>query len=482
MRTSTISGRIPREASATHRRVDLARVILLGAVLIAGSVMNVTAYESVEPLIVAACFYAFGSALTLVPGLGGRQERRQFTTVFIIVWMVSGIAAIYARVFGDYEQLFSDAANFYYYSATGYSSLSMEDLLELTEGAGAVVLWSYVYEVFEALGFERLPYVGIGFNVLQIGLSAVLAVKIVRSCFGEDDARLDRLGLLIGTCGTLWLFGAMHLRDAAIMLLASALIYAWVTTLTRISGARLLVLLVFSVLASFAFQTLRQEFVFVPAILLLAAVFVMMAFGARQVPAHWIVLLLAVGIAAVIGLAILNFEDLSKALETGKTEYGEEAAQVSSHDSLGTKFIVDAILPLRLLLGSIYLYVFPIPVWVGFQTESAYNLFKSANAIYFYFVGPLLALAAYEIYRSRELRTLPVMFLSTVIVGFTLAIAGTSLETRHIGSFLVPLVVLALIPDLGRAAVWRTYRYLVGIVVFGAVAVHMLWAVLKFGI
>lgn len=482
MHLMTISPGNPRDAVFARRQVDFTRAILLGIVLIAGAIMNVTAYESLEPLIVAACFYTAGWAVLLLPALGGDAERKQFSSAFIIVWAVSGIAAVYARVFGDYEQLYSDAANFFYYSASGFRSLSMEDLLELTEGAGAVVLWSYVYDLFEVFGFDKQPYVGIGFNVFQIGLIAALAVKIAKVCFGEDSSRIDRLGLIVGTCGTIWIFGALHLRDAAIMLLATGLIYAWVATLARISVARLLMLMVVSVLATFAFKTLRMEFVFVPAIFLLAAVAVMMVFGARQVQAHWIVLLLAIGIIAVIGLTIANFEALSKALQIGNIEYGEESTQVSSYDSLGTKFIVDAILPVRLLLGSIYLFVFPIPVWIGFQSESAYSLFKSVNAIYFYFVGPLLAISAYEIYRSRELRTLPVMFLVAILVGFTLAIAGTSLETRHVGSFLVPLFVLTLIPDLGSAPVRRAYSNLVGIVVFGMAIVHLVWSVLKFGL
>ena len=66
-----------------------------------------------------------------------------------------------------------------------------------------------------------------------------------------------------------------------------------------------------------------------------------------------------------------------------------------------------------------------------------------------------------------------------VSVGFTLAIAGTSLETRHFGNFLVPVFVLALLPDLRIRIERRHYRQLLILMLGGVAVVHAAWVVLK---
>lgn len=481
---STIAAPMVSSLFGMRRSVafDVSHAILFGAIFGVGTLLNTYAYRSIEPLIVAFCFFAAGGIGLLLPAIGGEQERRQYFRVFLTLWLVSGLAAIYAREFDDYEQLYSDAANFYYYASSNYGAMDMEDLLELTEGAGAVVLWGHVYDLFAYLGIERQPYVGIEFNCFLVALCAVFAVKTGRAAVNANSGQLDRLGMLISGCGTFWIFGALHLRDSLILFLVTVIVFAWVATLQRMTSMRILGLAVVSIAATFGLRTLRMEFVFVPAILMFAGVFAIAFFGGGKIRTHWLILLTAVGVAAMAALLAVNFESLSKALETGKIDYGDEAALVSSYDSLGTKFIVDAVLPLRLILGSIYLYVFPIPVWVGFQTESAYSLFKSVNAAYFYLVIPLLLIAGHQLFKFRERRTPAVMFLGMTVVGFTLAIAGTSLETRHLGAFLVPLQVLASMPDLNLSEVRLQYRYLLGTMLFGVVVVHLVWAVLKFGI
>ena len=64
-------------------------------------------------------------------------------------------------------------------------------------------------------------------------------------------------------------------------------------------------------------------------------------------------------------------------------------------------------------------------------------------------------------------------------LGFTLSIAGTSLETRHFGVFLVPMFVLATIPDLRVPEYWNSYKRYLSIVFAGVVLVHLAWVVLK---
>ena len=141
--------------------------------------------------------------------------------------------------------------------------------------------------------------------------------------------------------------------------------------------------------------------------------------------------------------------------------------------------VVQQPIPVRLIVGSAYLMLYPIPFWVGFQLESAYQLFKSFNAVFFYALIPLLILAGRRILRERDVRTPAVRFLVMVSAGLTLAVAGTSLETRHFGAFLVPVFLLALIPKLESQRDRRAYlRVLVGFL-GGIFALHSLWWVLR---
>jgi len=72
------------------------------------------------------------------------------------------------------------------------------------------------------------------------------------------------------------------------------------------------------------------------------------------------------------------------------------------------------------------------------------------------------------------------MFLGFTVLGFMVAIAGTSLETRHFGSFFAALAVLACVPDL-RAYKDRTaYRFLALGLVGAMLVLHAAWLALKF--
>ncbi|MCH7535820.1 MAG: hypothetical protein IH948_08790 [Bacteroidetes bacterium] len=143
--------------------------------------------------------------------------------------------------------------------------------------------------------------------------------------------------------------------------------------------------------------------------------------------------------------------------------------------------IVNQPMPIRLPLGSVYLFVFPIPFWSGFQFESAYQLFKSFNVIYFYFVIPLLILAFRRLWKDKSSGSPAMLFMAFVTIGFTLAVAGTSLETRHLGAFFAPVFVLALSPDMRLNIVRQNYRQLLYAFLGSVCLVHYLWLVIKVG-
>ena len=143
--------------------------------------------------------------------------------------------------------------------------------------------------------------------------------------------------------------------------------------------------------------------------------------------------------------------------------------------------IINQPLLIRLTLGAIYLIIFPIHFWVGFQFESSYHLFKSFNVIYLYFVIPLLTLTVRQLWKDKSIRSPSMLFLLFLVFGFTLVIAATSLETRHLGAFFVPVFLLALLPDLRLKIVRHNYRQLL-IAFLGTVfVIHYMWIIIRFG-
>ena len=169
---------------------------------------------------------------------------------------------------------------------------------------------------------------------------------------------------------------------------------------------------------------------------------------------------------------------LIEALSAGNQSYTDHSIS-QSYDSFGNALIVRQALPIRLALGSIYLFVFPVPFWSGFQLESAYHLLKSLHVLYMYAVTPLFALTIWRIVRCPQRRTPAVLFLVLVVLGITAGAAYSSLENRHFGAILGLLLSVAVIPDLSEVKERILYRRLLMFFVGSVGTVHLAWLILK---
>ena len=444
-----------------------------------GSLLHIVAYESVEPIVACAIVFLLGTCLLRISSVGGDFERVGFRLVFSIGWFMAGVAAVYANYLNDPSQNITDA-DWFFDLASGSESGSLEDFRAITEGAGAVVFWRAVYDTFAIIGFEKGRYLGVLVNVISVALSGVLAVKMARLTYGNDASRLNRLIILFSLCGLFWMFAAIHIRDGLVLFGVTALAYVWTQYLAKPKVLSLLFVVGSTVFAFGFFGFLRTEFVFVPMAMLVAGVAAVLMFdksrGYRKVISYTMVF---VGIV-MVGVVYLSFQkELFGALIDGQEGYAEGTKGEASSDSLGMALIVNQPIPIRLILGSVYLYVFPIPFWTGLQLESAYHLFKSLNALFFYALIPLTGLSLLRIARHRAVRTPALMFLLFLVLGFTLAVAGTSLETRHFGTFLAPLFVLALLPDLTKKKDCNAYKLFLGVFLFMMAMLHFVWLVIK---
>jgi hypothetical protein len=449
------------------------------ASLLLGGLINVASYGSLALLPVLATFFIATYSVLTFTSLGGTYERLMFLKVFSIGVMVSAIAAIYANQFQDPLQISKDAANFFNLATFSAEGLSLFEVERLSEGSLAIVIWRAIYDFFAIIGFEKMRYVGIFANLIAVCLSGVLGIKIVRRIFGNDEARFHRLTILFSFCGMFWLFAGIHNRDCWVLLAVTFLTYVWVRFITKPGfGLELLQLLFWNLLSVYYFQFLRSEFAFVPFAMTLAAVSALfMSYGRKVNYLYYILNILVIFVTAA--LIIYSLESIMTILRSGMEGYSSSSVSNSGANSLGVKLIIDQPIPIRLVFGSLYLFVFPIPFWSGFSFESAYFLFKSVNAIFFYFVIPMLCMGFIELVKYKSSRTPANLFITFLSLGFIIAVAGTSLETRHIGVFFTPILILAMIPDFSLRKNKNSYQIYLSIILFGVLCVHTLWVFIK---
>ncbi len=453
--------------------------VLSAIVLAGGCVLNVYAYGSFGPLLAVGLVFLFGYAITIV--IGGSQERSAFELMFATGWFMAGVAGIYANFLNDPFQNTSDAATFYELSTARAAGATAVELSMVTEGAGIVLVWRWVYDFFAGIGLEKGRYVGVLVNVLAVALSAVMTVKTAAYVYGRDQRRMRRLTLMFSACGIFWLFSAIHVRDAIALLGVCGLLYAWVRYLSQTNLSSFVLVVGSTIVGIGFFGFLRAEFVFVPSAMLFAALASMLLCD-RSAPAmrFFIYAVAGVSIVALATIAILFGEELLLVFRTAQEVYVMHVLQSGADGSLGSILVTAPLLP-RLVFGSAYLFVFPIPFWSGFQLESAYHLFKSFNVLFFYVLTPMLLLAAYRIVTNRSLRFRQTIFLAFVGLGFTLAVAGTSLETRHFGAFLTPIMILSNLPNFAMPKDKKAFRLVLSLFLSLVLLIHLAWALLKAG-
>lgn len=447
-----------------------------------GAVLHLFAYLSLLPMVLAGLFYGAVYLVLVLTRLGGHYERQTFTRVFAVGLVAAGVAAIYVSYFHDAGQLYSDAGGFFEIASGQAQGLPLIELQLMHQGSLAIVLWAAVYDFFAMLGFPRERYVGILVNVTAVALTAVITLKMARLVYGDDPYRFKRLTLLFSACGLFWLFAGIHIRDSIVLLAVTLLGYAWLQFLSCPSlGLHLLKISGASLLAGLYLGFLRGEFMFVPVAMAMAGVAALL-FSRKDKRNRSVAYgLVLIGLAAIAGLFLSFGEAISFALSRGSEGYAELAVEQHGETSLGMALIVNQVLPIRLVLGTLSMFFFPVPFWAGFQLESAYHLFKSVNAIFMYFFIPLLLLAVWQLWKKNENRSASLIFLLFLSSGLTAGIAGTSAETRHLGAFFPPIFLVALLPDLRAKAVRSNYKKLLIVLLGGVFLVHYSWIIIKGG-
>ncbi len=454
---------------------------LINSILfILGLIVNFSAYFSFLPLVAFLIYLLIGRVLLLLFLLNGYYEVKSYYRISLIGWFMSGIAALYLIYFKDNYQLYSDAGDFYNLTINkDLSSISINEIQGFFENALPIYIWHSIYNVFNYLGFPKERYVGIFFNTFVVSFSSVFSVKIARIVFLNDNKRINRLIQLFSFCGIFWLFESIHLRDGLVLLSVTILTYFWVYFLdSKISFKNIIFIIIVNLIFFVIFRFLRAEFTFVPIAFFLSALIAkyFTQTHSRNYYFKSIFISIFLFFSLLVIIKLLG-KDLIEIIVNGYKSYNEGSENINS---LGNSIIVNQILPIRLFFGFIYLFIFPIPFWSGFQLESAYHLFLSFNVLFFYFISPLFILSIVNFFRYKLNKQATLLFIFFISIGFTFAISLTSLETRHFACFLPSILVFSLIPDISKRFHFIQFKLYSSIFISFIFFIHLLWFVLKF--
>ncbi len=457
--------------SKTNIRINL-------ILLIFASLLSIISYSTIYPILVAITFFGLGNILLTFHFIGGVEERIIFNRIFFIGFFVSGIASIYATFYLDNIQLSSDPSGFFDMSIKDSKNLTIPEIQFLYEGALAIYIWRSIYDFFFNIGFEKERYIGILFNVFQYAMTAVIALKITNNIYGKDLYRFKVLKRFFSFCGVFWLFTSIHIRDVMILFILTLLTYIWIDFLgNRKHFKNIIYLILSNILISISIFFLRGEFLFTPLVFLIFGVFTIIKYSKKKEKNIIFYIFLFFCITIIFYLAFEYGSEVIYILNRSNEGYRDLSASQSSENSLGMKLIVNQPIPIRVFLGSIYLFIFPIPIWSGFQLNSVYFLFISLNTIFFIFFLPLLFLSFKMLFIETNLK---LFYLLTVSISFIFAISITSLEIRHLGVFLVPLFLVALYPDLRQNTTLKLYKKYLVIYFTFLFIIHLSWSLLKF--
>ena len=446
-------------------------------------IANVWVYKSLQPILVNGIVYCIGYAAVWITGIGGKPGRRLYPFLFSIYWFISALTAVFDLRFADPMHPGNSDALYFFTVTTDsrYDGMSLAETWSAIndEDAGAMLPWLKAYQLLAYCGFGKGRYVGIAINVAFVALASVVGLSMVRTIFGDDSPRLRRYAVLCSSCGMFWLFASIHIRDASILFAVSLLTLCWVRYLEYRRTRDALLLIVATAAAFFSFGSLRREFIFVPLAMLVAGAAAIW-FTAKSRTFGLLVLSAAVAsIAIAVNLDWRPTEAFKATMAEGQESYSKLSSSESDSTSLGNRLVVGQPAVIRTILGTAYLFVAPVPFWAGFRQPSSYHVLKSLNAFFMYVIMPLLILAVLRLVQRQRLRRASLIFLAFVVSGFALSVAYTSLESRHLAAFFVPLLVFLLVPDLTVAKEKRNYGLLLGGYLLAIFLGHLAWAVLK---
>jgi hypothetical protein len=443
-----------------------------------GSILLMVVNKDAGPLPLGLFFLTIGLIIHIIPGLRNPYARRAFLLSYSICVLVMGISQTYAMSLFETIQNTPDASTFYELTRMGVSRESLEDIRVVINAPLPVLVWRTLYTF--TTRFDNAPYVGIMLNSFLVGIAGSITVVSGRFLIGDNPRNLCRLGNWFAACGMFWLFGAIFVRDAFALFLNVIILYACLKFLTLPCLKNLILMLIIVSASALCMDYVRSGTALLLVAFLALAVF---SWTRRHRGSMFTFMFpLAAVIVIILMLPLLSAysTEVRSFVSKESTSYGSQNV-VSS--SLGSTLIVTQPMPIRLPTGSLYLLVQPIPLWNNFRPYmTEYQWIKGWQGLFLLWITPSffvgLTMSLKQAFRGG-LTAPPLCFLAFYAIITTMAIAATSLETRHHGQFIPAILILASLPRKDDPVTHRKLR-LTMLIWFGMVLTgHVMWVGLK---
>ena len=432
-----------------------------------GAFVNCWLSGGINYFFVSILFFVFGWVVTYYLSSYKKRLVHAFEFTFCILVFVSIIPSFYLNIINDNSQIFGDSG-FFYRESVGQGDVSTRYFI------GGVVLFTFFYDIFHYIGFEKEIYIGILANMTAASLSAVISLMCLDRVLSPNKNSLAFLITLLCLSGNFILMSTVHLRDIWILLTINFVFYSSLAFYSAsFNPFRILLFFCQLFIYSIILFILRPEFFLVPAIIFSLAIFsrsIVQKDHSYLVLMFFTIFILFVAFGSYIWTVLTSSFSYYQQLAGGR-----EAADAS----LGYKLIVSQPLPVRLSAGLYFLLYYPIPVFAGKPLLESYDLFKMLNGIYNYFIIPAFIVAFMRISKLNGIQKFLVLFASLVVIVFAALIALTSLESRHFGVFLMPILLTILVQDWRDVLVKRLYVQTFICSFLLIYLVHLLWGQLK---
>lgn len=435
------------------------------------------------PAIVGSFFMMLGILTHMLPGFSNRFVRRSFLLSFSTCVLMAGVCQSYAMSFFGGLQTTTDAVVVFYPMARdGLSGAGMEEIR--TNSPLATLIAQHVYEACIRLGIDNGPFVGVLLNAFIVGISAGITCLAAKTIWGSNQYKLRLLGTLFASCGLFWVYGSLFLRDSFILLLNAFLILACVNLLVRRDFASLVTLVLVSLALIGVSPYLRDSFRIVVLGNILSVIASLLIEEGSQLKKVAIVLTILCSLFLGQSYMKNEFEN-SMDWFTHVSQLEKEGAEKGADEgSLGVKFIISQPLPIRIVAGSIWSMMYPVPLWIGFSFESGeYDWLVSLGGFFLVLVFPYSFSSIFSAFAGNYFRKVVrsvIIFLSLyMLIGF-FGVVSTTVGIRHMAQFLPAWIILACAQDRLDIPVKRQLKTIKLIWYTAVVCVNCMWILLKF--
>ena len=451
--------------------------------LMSGIAAIATANKTIAPIVSVVLFLIIGFFIHLFPGFRDRYARRAFFLMFSVCVLMTGLSQFYAITFFGELQTTIDANNFYTLVSNG---LTTEKLTDIHVSAPlAIKSWQTLYSIYKVVGIENNgPWIGIILNSFTMSLAASLTVQTGRYLFGEDHDRLHLIGTMFAWCGIFWLFGALLLRDAFALLINVIVILVFVRVLSLPNFKNFCTLIFWLFFAIACMYFIRTKVI---PLFVVIALLGWLSWSRRSGVVSIANLMLPI---ATFLLVILLYPIISPFVSSifeyagfEKLKYGTMVGSGAGTDSLGYRLIVSQPLPIRLIAGSFYMVINPIPLWFNFKLQlGEYSWLRGFHGLYMIVIMPGAFVGmGYALKKSMRggIDAPAICFVLLFMIFNLLAVVLTSLEIRHIGIIVPSIILLAVIPNR-KETISKSRIQQVAAIWFGFILVgHIMWALLR---